>query len=46
MIFWYNPEYFKQKTAIEFDIEFKYFMGLYKDYIKEPLSFLVNDTVV
>ena len=25
------------------DIEFKYFMKLYKDYTKEPFSLLVND---
>ena len=26
------------------DIEFKDFVKLYKDYTKEPFSFLVNDT--
>ena len=26
------------------DIEFKDFMKFYKDYTKEPFSFLVNDT--
>ena len=26
------------------DIDFKDFMKLYKDYTKEPYSFLVNDT--
>ena len=26
------------------DIDFKYFMKLYKGYTKEPYSFLVNDT--
>ena len=26
------------------DIEFKGFIKLYKDYFKEPFSFLVNDT--
>ena len=28
------------------DIEFKDFMKLYKDYIKEPFSFLANDTTL
>ena len=28
------------------DIEFKGFMKLYKDYTKEPFSFLVNDTTL
>ena len=28
------------------DIDFKYFMKLYKDYTKEPCSFLVNDTTL
>ena len=28
------------------DIDFKDFMKLYKDYTKEPYSFLVNDTTV
>ena len=28
------------------DVEFKDFMKLYKDYIKEPLSFLVNNTTL
>ena len=28
------------------DTEFKDFMKLYKDYIKEPYSFLVNDTTL
>ena len=28
------------------DIEFKDFMKLYKDYTKEPFSFLVNDTTL
>ena len=28
------------------DIEFKDSMKLYKDYIKEPFSFLVNDTAL
>ena len=28
-----------------FDHEFKNFMKLYKDYTKEPFSFLVNDTI-
>ena len=28
------------------DVEFKDFMKLYKDYIKEPLSFLVNNTAL
>ena len=28
------------------DNEFKDFMKLYKDYIKEPYSFLVNDTTL
>ena len=28
------------------DIEFKGFMKLYKDYMKEPFSFLVNDTTL
>ena len=29
-----------------FDIDFKDFMKLYKDYTKEPCSFLVNDTTL
>ena len=29
-----------------FDIEFKDFMKLYKDYSKEPFSFLVNDSTL
>ena len=28
------------------DIDFKYFMKLYKYYTKEPCSFLVNDTTL
>ena len=28
------------------DIDFKDFMKLYKDYTKEPFSFLVNDTTL
>ena len=28
------------------DIDFKHFMKLYKDYTKEPYSFLVNDTTL
>ena len=28
------------------DIEFKYFMKLYKDYTKEPFSLLVNDSTL
>ena len=28
------------------DIYFQDFMKLYKDYIKEPYSFLVNDTTL
>ena len=28
------------------DIEFKDFMKLYKDYMKEPLSLVVNDTTL
>ena len=28
------------------DIDFKDFMKLYKDYTKEPYSFLVNDTIL
>ena len=28
------------------DIEFKDFINLYKDYTKEPFSFLVNDTTL
>ena len=28
------------------DIEFKDFMKLYKDYTKEPFSFLVNNTTL
>ena len=28
------------------DIDFKDFMKIYKDYFKEPYSFLVNDTTV
>ena len=28
------------------DVEFKNFMKLYKDYTKEPFSFLVNDTTL
>ena len=28
------------------DIDFKHFMKLYKDYAKEPNSFLVNDTTL
>ena len=28
------------------DIDFKDFMKLYKDYTKEPFSFLVNDTIL
>ena len=28
------------------DIDFKYFMKLYKKYTKEPYSFLVNDTTL
>ena len=28
------------------DIKFKDFMKLYKDYIKEPFLFLVNDTTL
>ena len=28
------------------DIEFKDFMKLYKDYMKEPYSFLVNHTIL
>ena len=28
------------------DIDFKDFMKLYKDYTKEPYSFLVNDTTL
>ena len=27
-----------------FDIDFKDFVKLYKDYFKKPFSFLVNDT--
>ena len=29
-----------------FDIEFKDFMKLYKDYTKEPFSFFMNDTIL
>ena len=29
-----------------FDIDFKDFMKLYKEYTKEPYSFLVNDTTL
>ena len=29
-----------------FDTEFKDFMKLYKDYTKEPFSFLVNDATL
>ena len=28
------------------DIDFKYFMKFYKDYTKEPYSFLVSDTTL
>ena len=28
------------------DIDFKDFMKLYKDYTKEPYSFLVNDAIL
>ena len=28
------------------DIDFKNFMNLYKEYSKEPYSFLVNDTTL
>ena len=28
------------------DIKFKHFMKLYKDYTKDPFSFLVNDTTL
>ena len=28
------------------DIDFKNFVKLYKDYTKEPFSFLVNDTTL
>ena len=28
------------------DIDFKNFMNLYKEYTKEPYSFLVNDTTL
>ena len=28
------------------DIDFKYFMKIYKKYTKEPYSFLVNDTTL
>ena len=28
------------------DIDFKYFMRIYKKYTKEPYSFLVNDTTL
>ena len=28
------------------DMDFKYFMKLYKDYTKKPYSFLVNDTTL
>ena len=28
------------------DIDFKYFMKLYKDYTKEPYSFSANDTTL
>ena len=28
------------------DTEFKGFMKLYKDYAKEPISLLVNDTIL
>ena len=35
-----------QQTAsnLSSDIDFESFMKLYKDYTKEPYSFLVNDT--
>ena len=29
-----------------FDIDFKDFMKLYKEYTREPYSFLVNDTTL
>ena len=37
-----------QQTASKhpFDIEFKDFMKLYKNYTKKPFSFLVNDTTL
>ena len=37
-----------QQTALNHssDTEFKDFTKLYKDYIKEPYSFLVNDTTL
>ena len=37
-----------QKIALNHlsDIEFKHFMKLYKDYTKEPFSFLVKDTTL
>ena len=33
-------------SNVSSDIEFKDFMKLYKDYIKEPFSFLVNNTTL
>ena len=39
----------KKKTStnyIKSDIDFKDFMKLYKDYTKEPSSFLVSDTTL
>ena len=33
-------------SNLSFNIEFKDFIKLYKDYTKEPFSFLVNDTTL
>ena len=33
-------------SNVSSDIEFKDFMKLYKDYTKEPFSFLVNNTTL
>ena len=42
----YNPTKKRGKRTYFSDIDFEYFMGPYKDYTKEPYSFLVNDTTL
>ena len=42
----YNPTKKRGKRTYFSDIDFEYFMGPYKDYTKEPYSFLVNNTTL
>ena len=42
----YKKELQQIKSNHSPDIDFKDFMKLYKDYTKEPCSFLVNDTTL